>query len=799
MLKNWLKIFLFNLKRSKLFSLLTIIGLSIGICATILTSLYWKQEHSYDLWNPDKDVIYEVLMDMGENKVWSSNVGPLAGQMQAANEEIVEYMYYQGWVYSFSFKINGNVKTTDGHLVQRNFFEFFPFEIVAGSKQSFAEKKQTIALSEEEAIRLFGKENPIGKSITNEENKTFTITTVYKVNEHSTFTAKAIVNDIQVDETNWNNFDYQLLIKLKKQEDITKVESVTNDIVQKNLIEDYAKKRGLTVESYKEKFGDIVPIFSKLTDARLNMKYSGLPNHGGSYKLLYLNAVASLLILILSIVNQINLSTAYALKRIKEFGVRRILGASKKNIIFQVLFETSIYIFVSILLGFALVEILLPYYNDFLQHKLKFGILDNLLFVIGIFFFMLFSAAFLPALYIANIDIQNTLKNNSIYRKTKDISRQSLLVLQFIISFLFICLGLVIYKQVNFMMSKDLGFKGEQVIAINYYNYEKEDRYAYYEKIAEQIRKLKGVNTVAASNLNIGSGSPQSSPMFYKDNHVQTRIVFTEYDLIPLFDISIIEGRNLDRNITSDSLDNILVNETLVKELDIKGSPINQSIKWNNAMYNIIGVVKDFNVTGFSQKNLPNIFVHGGSKNYIRNNINSVFVKLEAQDIEKSIANLEKHWNTNVDPFYPFEYEFVNKQFQRTYIDYVKQRNLFLILNITVISIALFGLFSLASFSIEKRLKEIAIKKVLGADTKELITDLCKRYIILCIVSFFMAILPSYYIIQEWLANFEYRIEIDYSIFLISFLIMLVLTLILVVNKGYAATKINPLHYLKYE
>jgi len=798
MLKNWFKILLFNLKRSKVFSLLTIVGLSFGICATILASLYWKQEHSYDQWNPHKDHIYEVLMDMGNNTIWNSNVDALGKQIKEAGKERVDYMYYYGWIYSYSFKVNAKIQTLDAYTVQGNFFDFFPFEIIKGNSNDFNSKPKTIALSEDQAITMFGKENPIGQILTNEENITFTVTTVYKLNKKSTFSPNAIVNDLKLDEDNWNNFNSQLLIKLKDPSDINNIKKNIDNIIQKNIVEEYAKRQALSKESFIEKHGNKSSILTKLTDARLFNENSGLPNHHGNYKFLVINVIVSLLILILSIVNQINLNTAYALKRIKEFSIRRIIGANKKNIVAQIVFETSVYTLIAIVLGLAMVEMLLPHYNTLLKHELKLYLLDTSIILIIIFIITIITSAILPALYILRINIQNAIKGQVSNKRKTDFSRQTLLVLQFGISFLFICGGIIINKQVNFILKQDVGFKGDQIIAVTYYSYEKKNRFEHYKQIAERLKSIKGIKEIAGSNITIGFGSPQSSSIHFNNNSTQSRIAFTEPSFLPMLGVTFLEGRNFDPNIASDSMNNIILNETAVKELDIK-NPINQSIKWNDEMYTVIGVIKDLNATGFNRKIDPIFYIHGDSSNYVRNRINNIFIKIDANDMQKTIANIEKFWNEKVDPHYPFDYEFIDTQFERTYINYIQQRNLFGILNIVVISIALFGLYALASFSIERRMKEIAIKKVLGAETASLIKDLTIRYIYICVLGFLMAIIPSYYVAQEWLNNFTYRIEIDFMIYLIAFVMMFILTLAIVISKGYSATRMNPLTYLKYE
>jgi putative ABC transport system permease protein len=347
-------------------------------------------------------------------------------------------------------------------------------------------------------------------------------------------------------------------------------------------------------------------------------------------------------------------------------------------------------------------------------------------------------------------------------------------------------------------MNADLGFKGDQVIAVTFYSWDQKDRHAYYESALNKIKPIKGVEAAAGTNMTMGFGAPQSSPIHYLDKIAQSRIVYTEYDLLKMLDVQFLEGRDFDRNITSDSINNVILNETAIKSLGIE-DPINKTIKWNNEMYTIIGVIKDMNSTGFSKTTTANLYIRAGSKNYIRNNIQNIFIKISAEDMEQTIARIEQLWTSSVDQNYPFEYEFIDKQFAKTYANYIQQRNLFGILNIVVVSIALFGLFALSSFSVERRLKEVAIKKTLGAETSSIIKDLSQRYIWICLIGFVLALIPSYYIIQEWLSNFAYRTEIEPMLFVLSFVLMILFTLIIVISKSYAASRLNPIKYLKYE
>jgi putative ABC transport system permease protein len=267
--------------------------------------------------------------------------------------------------------------------------------------------------------------------------------------------------------------------------------------------------------------------------------------------------------------------------------------------------------------------------------------------------------------------------------------------------------------------------------------------------------------------------------------------------------IKIVKGRDLLPQFASDTVSNMLMNETLVKILNLK-NPINTIItsgfgndSTDNLKFKIVGVVKDFNITGLQDKIQPMVFVN--LKTLKWNNFNNVYVKVSPDNLSETLAGLKAYWEKNVNPDYPFDYEFVNKGFARTYQEQVKQKDLFFILNLVVIIIAVFGLFALASFSMERRLKEIAIRKTLGAETDILLKELSKQYIIFCLLGFVIGIIPAYFLLQKWLENFAFRIGISLIPFSISFAFLLVLTLVIVLTKAYQVTKIDILKYLKYE
>ena len=228
-------------------------------------------------------------------------------------------------------------------------------------------------------------------------------------------------------------------------------------------------------------------------------------------------------------------------------------------------------------------------------------------------------------------------------------------------------------------------------------------------------------------------------------------------------------------------------------------NPIGKIVNWNSQKFKIIGVVQDFNIYSPQGKVPPMVFFHLKTIPWMAGNINDIYVKIKSENSEQTIADIEKFWVKKVDTEYPFSYDFVDKAYARTYANYVKQKNLFSLLNVIVILIALFGLFSLASFSIQRRMKEIAIRKTLGAETNVLLKELSKQYLVFCVIGFLIALFPVYYLLNLWLENFAFRLEISFIPFVIGFVVLLILTLVVVLSRAYQATQVEVLKYLKYE
>ncbi len=806
MIINYIKIFIYHLRQNKLFSFLNVLGLSIGIAGVIFAMLYWNDEHSYDAWNPNKDNVFLVVNQMDPTTFWTSSPAPSGNAVVTKNTEVASYCYVSGDYSNDIIRFKNKKIQSDKILsAQKNFFEYFPFEFIEGNLASALPDENSICLSEKMALQLFGHQKALGKEVVF-ENKKLLVRGVYKSDKNSSYNPSAVVNfmDFRLKKTiqQWGNFQYTLLIKANPNSKIN-IEKTLSQLYYQNMTMLYSKSRGISPEEFVKKYGEVKPFLEPLAIIRLHSKTSGLPEGKGNYQLLLIMLGLSVLILILSIVNYVNLATANAIKRAKEVGVRKILGASKYNIVLQFIFETILIALFSILFSLAIVELTLPYYNEFLEKSIILNGGEFYLQLLGIFIITVIVAGIFPSVYVSNFEILNVLKGNFGRSKSGVWLRNGMLIFQFTIAAFFIIGSYLVYQQVAYMSNKDFGFNANQIINLKYRNVYGEEisdayRFERYNSIKNKLLNIRGVKKVAGGAFKFGDGAPIVTTYQYKDIAIDGNNIPVDFGMLEMMQIKMAQGRSFNANFANDTINNILINETAMKMLKDK-NPIGKNIKWDNKELTIVGVVKDFNLYNPADPIGPMTFFHLKTIPWFMGTLNNIYVEVTPETMTETLADIEKLWLKDVDPDYPFSYDFVDKEYKRSYSTYVKQKNMFSLLNIIVILIALFGLFSLASYSIERRMKEIAIRKTLGAETNVLLTALSKQYIIFCIIGFLIALFPAYYLLNKWLENFAYRIDITVYPFVIGFVALLLLTLTVVLSRAYSATKVDVLKYLKYE
>ncbi|SHK37961.1 ABC transporter permease [Epilithonimonas mollis] len=805
MLKNWLKIAFINYKKNWLSTIINILGLSVGLCVFLLIYIHWQDEKSYEDWIPNKENIYFVENGNASFGIMASSSYPEIFVSKEKFSEIEDATILNDWGKQ-KLSFGGNSAYVSGTASVDSFFRMLPFEKVAGNFQNAISDNGKIALSLETARSLFGDDyrNAIGKTLKNDSNeKNYVVTAVYKLPEsNSVFKPDFIYRNPYLEQSKdqWSSYSYNGFFRVKPGTDIKALEHKLSKQMQEQE-EISAKKWGYTIDKKNPAMVYLTPI-SKM---KLDAKSDGI-NKGDKKSIMILLGL-SVLILALSGINLINLKTAQASQRAKEVGVRKVAGSSKATLVLQFLLETFMICLAGYIIAFAMIELLLPVYNKFLGKTIA---LDNA----GIFLYtglllILFSliSGLIPALYLSNFRPINTLKGNFARSKSGVFLRNFILTLQLVISSFFIICSLIIHSQVSYMMNKDLGFRGDQAIQIYFKkaNWENSFNVNKYRRLKAEMARIPGVKDITGSVNSIGNGTANASIVKLSTDTtktVQTMLGGIDENFLKFYKVKFISGRDLDWKKASDTINGTVVNETFAGKLGY--NPKTALGKefftgWDGKKkYKILGVVKDINYSGVNQPVEPIVYFNY-DRNWVKNNMSNLQIKMSGNDINGTLERIKEFWTTKAEPGYPYDFEFVDQQFAKTFDKFQKQQTLFTTLNIVVLVIALLGLFALSSLLIEQKLKDVAIKKTLGADERTIVWDLTKRFLLICFIAVLISIPFGYYAMNEWLKDFSYRIDMPVWPYVLSMFLLLILTFAVVSLKAYRATKISLVKYLKYE
>lgn len=808
MISNWLKLYFWHFKKNVWFSMLNIIGLALGLAALIIVLFYWKNEHSFNQWNPYKNKIYEVEGTADSYfKNWFP--APIANQLDQASSIIEAYNFSYMSFNSMSVVVEGRADFLyDIDEKQANFFEFFPFIPVFGSAEDYKQNyKDALALEKKEAARLFGVGvDPIGKLVQLDNGKVLTVRFVFEIPGNSSVVFKGLTSYLTENQIaynradNWGDHNYTLLIKLRDGVGIHEAEKQLQDVFYKEITQIYAQEEGVSVAELKEKMkGFMVLNYNELSGVYLNPKSMGLGAGPTASKIVNIMLSSSILLLVLALINAVNLALVQSFKRAKEIGIRKSIGSTRNQLMQQMMFEAGITTVLSFGVALVLTEVGMPYFNLLVNRTLVADFL-SLWSIIGILLLTVYLLlGVLPSLFVVSFDAIKVLKGNFVRSKSGMRVRNALLVFQFVIAFFFLSTAIFVQKQVSHLLQEDLGFNSDQVVNIRFKVKDENQRNIIYQRIEADLQKIEGVKAVVNHSMLMGVGYGSSSNNMIEGTSVQSENVPVGYDFLDVFDGQLLEGRFFDRAFASDSINKIVVNETYKRNFNFSDGIIGKKMRWNGRDFEIIGVVKDMKVEGFNQAIPPVTYFMSNSVGWFAGLIETISVKIDPTKVQQTMGQLESFWTKRVEETYPMQYEFANKEFAMSYQKTLHQRTLFLCLMGVSMFIALFGLMAIVSFSIESRLKEIAIRKVLGASRTALMVNLSARFLVYCIVGFVISIYPVYYLMQLWLADFVYRIDLSIWPFLLAFIGLTVFSMLLVLWKSIQATRITTLKYINYE
>ncbi len=803
MLNKWLKIAFINYKKNWLSTFINLFGLTVGLTGFMLILMHWNDEESYEKWNPKKDNIYYFqTYNKKENTYGAAISVPLAENAKKRISEVEDFvlMTNTGSAYKMTTKYK-TVYQDNGFAFSENFFNFFPFKLISGSYKNALKNDTDIIISKQTAQNLFGKTDVIGETIKiNTAN--FIVTAVYELPEgNSQINPNFVIkpaDQLKNDKEQWGNFNYGCFFILKKGADPRSFEKKFLDIIMLRA-KLQSKGSGITPQQYIDMYGPTDSLLTPLDKIKLHAKstWFGMPD----FKTLLILFTLSVLIVILSAINFINLKTAQSSQRAKEVGVRKAIGSSKFSLILQFLLETFIICIMSYFLSLVLTEILLPSFNKFFNKEITMN--DWRIYFYSLLMVLLVTliSGIIPAIYLSNFKAIETLKGNFSRSKHGIWLRNGILSIQLVISSFFIIGGLIVHSQVKYMMNKDLGYDGKQVYQINFNEYGQKP-WLKYERLKAEMSKISGVESISYSEVPPGTYNFSSSNMDYMDTSIQAQHGSMDYDYLQFIGVKLLKGRWLNPKLASDTINTVLVNEAFVRKFGwTNDQAIKREIKpgFDYKPYKIVGIVKDFNIRSLKSEVEPIIFFHYRETEWKRFNMNNIQFKIKADDIDGTVNRLKDYWTSKVEQGYPFNGYFINKQFAKSFEKYQKQQTLFTILNAMVLLVALLGLFALSSLMIEQKLKDVAIRKTLGASESTLVFGLTKQFLWITAMAVFVSIPISFYLMNEWLKDFAYRIDMPVFPYVFSLVILFILTFAVVSIKAYRATKVNLVKYLKYE
>ncbi|MFY1045998.1 FtsX-like permease family protein [Chryseobacterium sp. GP-SGM7] len=805
MLKNWLKIAFINYKKNWLSTIINLFGLTIGLTGFMLILMHWNDEESYERWNPKKDQIYGIQSYYKKDNGYGSNISiPMAERAAKLIPEVKDFVLFNSS--GMGFKMTAKNKTVyqqDGIATSEHFFNFFPFKLISGSFKDALKSENAVALSTTSAKNIFGRTNVAGESL-KFNGKNYIVTAVYELpKENSLIKPEFIIlayEQMKNDKEAWGSFNYGCFFMLKNNADIV---AVQNKLV-KEVFEYRAKineegSSGVTVEKYMELYGPNSCELIPLDKLKLHAKAYWFGN--GDFQTMMILLTLSVLIVVLSAINFINLKTAQASQRAKEIGVRKAIGSTKSSLVLQFLMETFIICFASYLLSLALTELFLPSFNKFYGKEIKMNDWLIYFYSLSMVLAVTLISGLIPALYLSNFKTIETLKGNFARSKHGVWLRNGILTLQLIISSFFIIGGLVVKSQVKHMMDKDIGFSGKQILYVNF-SENVEKPWLKYERLKNELSKIEGIESISFGEAVPGSGRFSNSNVDFRDKSINAQHGSMDFDYLQFMNVKLKKGRWLNPNLASDTIANVMVNEAFVKKF---GWTDDEALKneirpgFDSKPYHIVGIVNDFNMWSPKTAVEPITFFHYKETTWKRFGVYNIQLKLKSEDIDGTIKRIKTYWQEKAEPGYPFDSYFIDKKFAESFVKYQKQQTLFTILNAMVLMVALLGLFALSSLMIEQKLKDVAIRKTLGASDGTLVFGLTKQFLWITLTAVLISMPISYYLMNEWLKDFAYRIDMPLFPFILSLILLLALTFTVVSIKAYQATKVNLVKYLKYE
>ncbi|WP_426667123.1 ABC transporter permease [Mucilaginibacter sp. McL0603] len=794
MIRNYIKTAFRNLWRNKAFSVINIVGLSVGLACCMLIFLYTMDEVSYDRFNVKADKIYHLTATFtspsGEaHKI--SSTGQIHGpSFKEAIPEIQDFVRLQSA--NYTIKKGNDVFDQDALFTDDNFFSVFTFPLLQGNPKTALKDIHSVVLSEEIAEKYFGKKDVMGQVLNlkvGDNFQPFTVSAVMKKSpQNSSVKIKMLLpmkfNQLTNNDTHWVNFFLNTFFIVKPGTNIKSLETKINKVFNQEAASQIKdeQKNGFTD---KVSFG-LQPLLQMHTSTDFPAD-NGLSDASNPVYSYILTGIA-LFILVIACINFVNLTVARSIKRAKEIGIRKVVGGQRGQLIMQFLGESFVLSFVAFVLAIVLVQLALPFFNTLANKALSFSYLLSFKLVagyIGIFLLTGILAGFYPALVLSGFNPVQSLYNRQTFMGKNYLSK-GLVILQFTLSTFLIISTITIYSQFNFLMNYDLGYNDKNVVSINSFGLDKQ-KLALFKTELSKDPAIKSITADQGGRWGTIAHVNNGQKLEFDMKHI-------DEDYLPLFEVPVMKGRNFSKDMVSDSGNSVLVNESFVRAAGWK-KPIGETVDffYNKKKYTVVGVVKDYHFLSLTEK-IP-AMLYSMNPQYPYGNI---FIKINGTNKSAALNHIEREFK-QVFPFIPYQYIFKDAQNAEQYDKESKWKQIVTFGAILTIFISCIGLFGLATLSAEKRKKEIGIRKVLGASVEGIVRKLSTDFLILVLLSAIIAVPAALWAMHKWLENYPYRISMNAWIFLFAAAFVAIIALATVGFQAIKAAIANPVDSLRSE
>jgi putative ABC transport system permease protein len=790
MIKNYFKIAWRNLIKNKSHSFINILGLSVGLACSLLILLWVQNELSMNDFHKNGNRLYTVYeRQYYDHKIVGqyNTPGVLAEELKKQIPEI-QYATHNAWPSWNTFQLGDKIIKFQGNFAGADFFKMFSYPFLQGDAKTALSTPSGIAISRKMANAFFGSpQQAIGKTIRYENKKNFTITGVYEnLPNISTEKAEYFINWYTfLDENSWakewGNNGPSCYIMLRADANPALVERKLTHFLD-NLNKEQ-KKGTFTVEMGMLKYSSVY-LHGHFTDGKID---------GGRIEYVKMFSIVAIFILLIACINFMNLTTARSVKRAREIGVRKVVGALRGSLIKQFIGESLLLTSIAVIIALLLVVLLLPLFNNITlkQIELPFGQPLFWLNLVAITFITGFIAGSYPALFLSSFNPIKVLKGTLKLQWGAVIFRKGLVVFQFVLSIVLILGTIVISRQINYIQSKNLGFDRDNLVYIPLSG-DLKTKYNLFKTEALKMPGIQDVSRISDDPTDMGNGT---GGVNWTGKDPNVNIEFTQaavsYDFMRTMKLKMAQGRDYSKDFATDSVGYIL-NETALKRVGYK-NPIGQPLTFWGKKGTIIGIVKDFHFTSLHEQIKP-LVIRLDEKNIYGN----ILIRTQAGKTKQALASLEGLCK-ELNPNFPFNYNFADDEYNKLYKNEQIVGKLSSAFAFLAIFISCLGLLGLAMFTVEQRFKEIGIRKVLGASVASLFTLLSSEFLVLVFISLIIASPLAWYAMDKWLENYAYHAPIQWWMFVMAAVIALLITLITVSFQSVKAALINPVKSLRSE